>query len=162
MLEGFLHRGLGDLVEDHPLHVDAVERLALAQDLADVPGDRLALAVGVGGEIEVLGALDRLGDLGEPLVGTRVDLPGHGEVLVRAHGAVLRRQIPDVPVAGQDGVVPAQIFVDGLSLGRAFDDDDVHVRWQRWFTRQESCPLTLKQGYLVACMSLEPSGELKF
>ena len=43
------HGGLGDLVEHHPLDVHVLERLALLEQLQEVPGDRLTLAVGVGG-----------------------------------------------------------------------------------------------------------------
>src|SRR5256885_51232 len=67
--ESIQHRGLGYLVKDHALHVDSSECLALAEHLLDMPGDRLALAVGVGREIEMVGALDCQGDLLEPLFG---------------------------------------------------------------------------------------------
>ena len=48
-----LDRALGDLVEDHAVGVVELERLG------DVPGDRLALAVGVGGEQRAVGLLAR-------------------------------------------------------------------------------------------------------
>ena len=54
--------GLGDLVEDHP-----ADRDLRLERLEQVPGDRLALAVGVGGEVELVGVLEQaleLGDLG--------------------------------------------------------------------------------------------------
>jgi hypothetical protein len=51
MAESLEHRGFGHLVEDDALDVDAFERMALAQHLLDMPGDRLALAIGVGGQI---------------------------------------------------------------------------------------------------------------
>src|SRR6185369_10088723 len=44
-----------------------------------------------------------------------------------ADRAVLGRQVADVTVGRQDGVVRAQVLVDGLGLGRALDDDDVHA-----------------------------------
>ena len=91
-----------------------------------MPGNRLTLAIRVGGEDQPVGVLDRLGNVGEALAGGGVDRPGHGEVLVRAHRAVLGRQIADMVERGQDFIVLAQIFVDCLRLGRRFDDDDVH------------------------------------
>ena len=60
------------------------------------------------------------------LFGFAVDLPRHGEILVRQDRAVLGRQIADMAVAGDDLVVAAQIFVDGFRLGGRFDDDDFH------------------------------------
>jgi hypothetical protein len=62
-----LHRLLGDGVEH-----DAVDRLVLQAFLplrifVDVPGDRLALAVGVGREDQLVGVLDRARDVVEAL-----------------------------------------------------------------------------------------------
>ena len=65
-----------------------------------------------------------------------VDLPVHGEVLVGPHRAVLRRQVAHMAVAGQHLVAAAEILVDGLGLGRRFDDDDVH----RPLMSDRSCP----------------------
>ena len=66
-----------------------------------VPGDRLALAVRVGGEVQRAGALQRLGDRADLLLAAVVGLPVHGEVLVRADRAVLRRQVAHMAEAGQ-------------------------------------------------------------
>ena len=61
--ERLLDRRLGDLVEGDP------ERLVVGHvgGLGDVPGDRLALAVEVGGEIDLVGALGGLLDVGDLL-----------------------------------------------------------------------------------------------
>ena len=107
MTEGVEHGLLRHLVEDDALHVDAFEGLALPQHLLDVPGDGLALAVGVGREIEVIGAFDRAGDLLQPLLGLGIDRPGHREIVIRPHRAVLGRQVADMAVARQDGVALA-------------------------------------------------------
>ena len=121
---------LGDGVEDHPLNGLVLHGALGAQDVQDVPGDGLALAVGVGGQDDAVRGLGRLGDLRQALGGLGVDLPGHGEVLVRADRAVLGRQVADMSVARQDLVVRPQVLVDGLGLGRALDDDEVHaVPW---------------------------------
>ena len=72
-------------VEDHPLDLGALDRLLAVQDLQQVPADRLALAVGVGGQDQGVGALERVGDVVQPLGGLGVDLPTHGEVVVRLH-----------------------------------------------------------------------------
>ncbi len=51
MIEGVLHRALGDLVEDYAFDVDIVEQAALAQQLFDMPGNRFAFAIRVGCQI---------------------------------------------------------------------------------------------------------------
>ena len=76
--EGLADRRLGDLVEGHPL-------LLVAGDvgrLGDVPGDRLALAVEVGGEEDQVGGLGRLGDLGDLLAAVVRDHVLRCEVVV--------------------------------------------------------------------------------
>ena len=50
MLHRLEHRLLGDGVEHHPLDRLLLERVLLLEDFQHVPGDRLALAIGVGGQ----------------------------------------------------------------------------------------------------------------
>ena len=59
MLHRLGDRRAGDGVEHHPLDLGALDRLAAVQHLQHVPADRLALAVGVGGEDQPVGALER-------------------------------------------------------------------------------------------------------
>ena len=77
VLHRLRHRLLGDGVEHHALDRLRLQRVLLLQHLQHVPGDRLALAVGVGGEDQLVGALDRAGDVVEPLRRLVVDLPEH-------------------------------------------------------------------------------------
>ena len=84
MGDGVKHRLLGDGVEGDALHVDPVERLPGLEHVPHVPGNRLALAVRVGGEVELAALGHRLGDGVEPLLGLGIDQPVHGEILVRA------------------------------------------------------------------------------
>ena len=128
MVERLGHRVLGDLVEDDPLYRDIVERVAPGELLGDVPGDGLALPVRVGREEQLVGALERRDDLLDALFRPLVDLPDHGEVVLGIDRAVLGRQVAHVAIAGEHPVARAQVFVDGLGLGRRFDDDDVHKR----------------------------------
>ena len=121
------HGALGDLVEDHAPDVDAVDRLALLERREQVPGDRLAFAVGVGREVEVVGGLERVGDLGDPLLLVGEQLVDDPEVFLRQHRAVLFRQVAHVAVARQHAVARAQVLVDVPGLGRGFDDDNVHA-----------------------------------
>ena len=123
---GVEHRLLGDGVEHHPLDRDACKSLLAVEHLEHMPGDGLALAIGVGGEDQLAGALDGLGDLVEALRRLGLNVPMHLEVVVWDDRAVLRGQIADMAVGGDDAVSGPQIFIDGLCLGGQFDDDDVH------------------------------------
>ena len=121
------HRLLGDGVEDDARDRLVLERALLLQDLQHVPGDRLALAVGVGGEDEAVGALHRPGNVGQALLRLGVDIPEHVEVLLGIDGAVLGGKIAHVAIRGDDLVARPEIFVDRLRLRRRFDDDDLHA-----------------------------------
>ena len=48
----------------------------------------------------------------------------HGETFVRSHRPILRRQVANMSITGEDGVVVAQVFIDGLCLGRRLYDDE--------------------------------------
>ena len=85
-----------------------------------MPGDRFALAVGVGRQNELVGALDGLGDVVQPLLRLGIDLPQHAEIVVGIDRAALGRQVADMAEGGQDFVVLAQIFIDRLRLGGRF------------------------------------------
>ena len=119
------HRLFGDRVERHPVDLGG-QRLALRQQLAHVPRNRLALAVGVGREDQPVGALRRVADFLEALLLVAIEFPVHREILVRAHAAILGWQVADVTVAGENLEVLAEIFLDGFRLGGRFDDDQLH------------------------------------
>ena len=128
---GIVHRlsdgSTGDGVEgDATDRGIAAQRLAVAQGLGEVPGNRLAFAVGVGGEDERGVVLQRVGDGLEVLAAVGVDLPEHGKVLVGIDRAVLGGQVSDMAIGGEHGIVAAQVAVDGLGLGGRFDDNDGH------------------------------------
>ena len=91
-----------------------------------MPGDRLAFAVGVGRENELVGAFDGTGDVGEALAGLGVDLPDHAEIGIRIDRAVLGRQVAYMAEGGQHLIAGAQILIDRLGLGGELDNNDVH------------------------------------
>ena len=127
-----LHRlgncGLGDRVKDDAAdRCVGLDRLAQPQRLFKVPGDRFALAIGVGGEDQGVVVLQRVGDCLDVLLAVRGDLPFHVEIVVRVDRTVLGRQVANMPVGGQDSVVRPKIFVDCLGLGRGFDNNDGHM-----------------------------------
>jgi hypothetical protein len=105
------------------------ERLLALQHVADVPGDGLALAVGVGGEIELAALGDRLGDGVEPLLGLGSTSQSMAKSSSGRTEPSLGRQVADMTIGGQHGVAGAEILPNGLSLGRGLDDQYVHRRY---------------------------------
>ncbi len=126
-----LHRlgdgGFGDRVEHHAADRRIfLDRLAFAQRLFEMPRDRLALAVGVGGEDQGVVLRQRVGDRLDVLAAVGADLPGHLEAVIGINRAVFRRQVADMAVGGEHRVVRPEILVDRLGFGRAFDNDYGH------------------------------------
>ena len=128
MAHRLLNRVLGHRVEHHAIDALVLEQLLSLEDFVDVPGDRLALAVRVGRQDHAVGLLDGAADVAEPFGGLGVDLPAHGEIVVRVDRAVLGRQIPDMAERGVDAVVLAQVFADGFDLCGQLDDHDLHLK----------------------------------
>ena len=131
VLERPRDRVLRDLVEDH-----APDRDLRLQDLDEMPGDRLALAILVRREQELLGVLEMLLERGDDLLLARVDDVVGLEALVdvdaeRPEALPLRLrdvgravgQVADVADARLDGVVAPEVAGDRPRLGGAFDDD---------------------------------------
>ncbi|MBA7681328.1 hypothetical protein ES703_89666 [subsurface metagenome] len=118
---------LGDGVEHHALDLLVLERALLLHHLKHVPGDGLALAIGVGCENQAVGTLERLGDVVEPAVRLGVDLPDHLEIGFRIDRSVLGGEVADMAERRQDLVGGPQIFVDRLGFRRRFHNDDIHV-----------------------------------
>jgi hypothetical protein len=119
-------------VEDHPLDRDLG-----VEDLDEVPGDRLALAVLVGGEVDLAGFLGealQLLDVVAPVGGEDVDGLESGVDVDAELGPILvlvlrrdllgrARQVPDVAHRGLHHHVISEILGDLLRLGRRLDDD---------------------------------------
>ena len=123
---GVLYGFLGDFVEHHAVHCLVLELLAALQQLVQVPGDGLTLAIGVGREIEGVGILELGGDRLDVLVIAVDHLVFHGEVIARVDRAFLGHQVAHVTIGGQDLEVLAQVFFDRLRLGRRLNDDQIH------------------------------------
>jgi hypothetical protein len=122
VLEGLLDRALRDLVEDHP--PELLPR-ASAELVGEMPADRLALAVGVGGEEDRGRFLGRRLQLVEDLLAGLEDLVLGLEALLDVHAELLLREVADVAHRGLDRVVAAQVLVDRLRLRGRLDDDQV-------------------------------------
>ncbi len=128
---GVADRLRGDLVEHHAVH----GHLGL-EHLAQVPGDGLALAVLVSGQIELVGVLEQLPQLVDlrPLVG--VDDVQRFELVLDVHSETrprrplvllgdvvgLLRQVADVTDARFDDVAAPEVPRDRLRLGGRLDD----------------------------------------
>src|SRR6185369_11928549 len=122
MLEGLLDRPFGDLVEDHPADLLACPG---AQLLGQVPADGLALAVGVGGQVDRAGIAGRRFQLLHHLLAGGQDLVLGLEALLHVDAEPLLGQVADVPHGGLHLEVPPEVLVDRLRLGRRLDDDEV-------------------------------------
>ena len=120
MGHALLHALLGDLIEGHAVGLVGVE----AQDVGQMPADGFAFTVRVGRQQHTVGVL-----------GLALQL--FDELFLAFDADVLRRivmldvdaqlgggQIADVAHAGRNFVVFAQIFADGLRLGRRLHDDE--------------------------------------
>ena len=130
---------------------DLVEHHALApapcgfERLEHVPADGLALAILVGREDELVGALQRLLQLGDDLllvggndvagvevvVGVDAGEPAVGGLLVVRDLFLAARQVTDVPDARLHRVIAAEIARDGLRLRRGLHD---HERFRHCFS----------------------------
>ena len=113
MGHGIEHGALGDLGKDHALHGDAVQEPPAAELVPHMPGDRLAFAVGVGGEEKPIRAPERPADGADMLLGPVGDGPVHGEGIVRPHRAVLGQEVADMAVGRHDRVARPQVPADG-------------------------------------------------
>ena len=133
MLERLLDRVFGDLVED-----DAADGDLRLEHLRQVPADRLAFAVRVGGEQQLGRVLQRRLQVRDLLLLVVRDDVVRREVAVDVHaepapvllldllGHLGGRlgQIADVAVARLDPVLVAEEAAQRLRLGGRFDDDE--------------------------------------
>jgi hypothetical protein len=115
-----------------------VERVN-AKHLREVPGDRLPLAIQVGGEPDLAGSLGEPAEFGDGLGFVVVDFVGRGEIvfeidawnsLFGAPGG-LARQVADVADRSFHDESRAEILLDGLRLGGALDDHELEIALRR-------------------------------
>src|SRR5262249_21712041 len=120
-------RLLGDGVEHHALDLLILQRALFLQHVQYVAGDGFALAIGVGGEDQALGAFQGLGYVVEPARRLGVDLPDHPKIMFWIDRSVLGREVADMAKRGQNLIGRAQILVDRLGFRRRLHNDDIHV-----------------------------------
>src|SRR5579875_1600623 len=119
MLDGSLHRVLGNLMKLDPL--DLV--VGQAQNLGQVPGDGLSLAVGVGGQIHLPRLLGRFAKTFDHLT-----LAADGDVFrlkapLYIDAELAFGQVPNMAHGGKHLVAPAEEPADRASLGGRLHDD---------------------------------------
>ena len=112
--EGLEDRVAGDLREGHALRGGGVE----PEHLGDVERDRLALAVVVRREDDLVAHLANALQLGDVLRLVLRDLVGHREVVVDVDRELALRQIADMAERGTDREVRAEVLLDRLRLRR--------------------------------------------
>jgi len=101
-----------------------------------MPADRLALAVGVGCEDQLVVVFQRISNRFDVFFAVACNLPQHVKLIVGINRAVFGRQVAHVAVRGQNSVIIAQIFVDCFGFGRGFDNNNGHkfrhLTWMFW------------------------------
>ena len=131
VVDGLLDRLAGDLVEHHPL-----DRHFGLEDLEQVPGDALSLAIFIGREQHFVRLLDQLLELADVGLLVRIEdvegleavvdvdaEPRPGLLLVGCRDvARAAREVSDVADRGLDDVVVAEERTDGTGLGGGLDD----------------------------------------
>ena len=113
MLDRILHYLFRNFVKGHPLGL-AVRQI---QKLLQVPGNRLALPIRVGCEVDGfrLGGI-RLQFLNQTLLAPHRNILGR-EIMLDIHAHFALGQIPQVAHTGLDGVAGAKILPDGFCFG---------------------------------------------
>ena len=111
-----VHHPLGDLVEGHPIGLVVGD----TQKLLQVPGDRLPLPVGVGGEEHFLAPLGRLPELGYDLFLALDGLIVGKKAMLHVHAQLAFGQIPDMSHRCLYLIARPKVLADGLGLGRGF------------------------------------------
>ena len=123
LLDGGLDHRLGDLVEGNALYLLYGD----AESGGQVPGNGLALAIGVGCEehlVRVLGfLLDLLDDIA---LSADIDIVG-GEIVFNIHAQGALGQITNVTHRSNDLVVRTEIALDGARLGGRLHNDQIRL-----------------------------------
>jgi hypothetical protein len=118
VVHGLIDRGSCDLVEHHPFH-----RHLRLEVLHEMPADRLALAVFVGGEIQLAGVLQRSTEILDNLLAAVGQLIGGPEPVLDVDCESLRREVGDVAYRGAYVERVTEELGDRLCLRRGLDDD---------------------------------------
>ena len=105
-----------------------------------MPGNGFTFAIRIGCENDAIAVFQRFDNIGKAFGGIAIHLPRHCKVFVGTNRAILGWQVPHMTERGQNLIVRAQIFIDGFSLGRRFDNDDVHLKQPRFAPHGDKIP----------------------
>ena len=117
MRERSVDRELGDLVEDDPVGIAQAERLG------EMPGDRLALAIGVGREQRRRRLLHGRAEIADLLLLALDQLVLRGEAGVDVDADLRLGQIADVPHGREHDVLGPEKTGERSRLAGRLDDD---------------------------------------
>ena len=133
-----LNGAFGNLVEDDPFGIGRqFERLG------QVPGNRLALTVFIGGEPNGISFFDKLLQFSDALLFVGRYLISRGEIMLDIYRHTAFGQIADVPKRRLNDVITAKKLFDSLGFGGTFNDDKVfahgfeHSTLATWFKNVE-------------------------
>ena len=123
MLNGVLDRLFGDFVELHAVYRLAIEQAFFLEYLVQMPGDGLAFAIRVSGQIQRLRTLHRLGDGVDMFFVFLDEIVFHLEIVFGIDRPLLGDQVAYMAIGSQGGEILAQVFRHGLRLGRRLNYD---------------------------------------
>src|SRR5882724_4180401 len=121
MIKGGAHRVLRDFVE---LDAEKLGPVFLAlQNLPQMPGNRLALTIRIGRQVNVLGAFRGLLQLSDERFPLGGDLVGGVEILLDLNTELAFGQIPHMTHGGLHAEVRSEVLVDRLRFRGRLNDD---------------------------------------
>ena len=123
MAESLLHGIPGDFVEHHPFR-RRCPVIPVGGGLK-VPGNGLALPVGVCGEVNVFGVVPSGLELAYKVFLVLYHLIERGKIVLDVDPKAPLRQVPNVALRGSHHVVVAEDLADSPGLGRRLHDDQV-------------------------------------
>ena len=112
-----------------------LDGFALGQGFLQMPADRFALAIRVGRENEFVVVFQRVRDGFDMFFAIIANFPLHLEIGICVDRSILWRQVTNMAVRGENGVVGSQILVDCLGFSRGFDNNNWHDISLRRFSR---------------------------
>ena len=118
VVDGFLDGALGDFVKGDTMHLLVLEQVFFLQQFVKVPGYGFPFAVLVSREIQRIGLVQCLDDFVDMLLVLLDHLVLHFEVVLGINRAFLGHQVAHMTVGGQHLEILAQVFLNGLGLGR--------------------------------------------
>ena len=121
--DGVVDHLAGDLVEGHPAGLVVGQ----VQQLLQVPGDGLPLPVRVGGQEDPAALLGGLLQVVDDILLALDGLVVQGEAVLHVHPQLALGQVPDVAHGRLHLIARAQVFPDGLGLGRGFYDHQISL-----------------------------------